>query len=146
MGISNQLELKYVKDMHPCNLHFNNKMLWEALFWRRLAPQSLLTQMYKAFSKTPSPGPGLWQEWSSTNTLPFRTDRKTESFPTGVTVLVPCHKNVCSWKHKSELRDEKLSHEGKLNEELQLRSQFLRDAEVPSSMVLPFCCYVLFSW
>lgn len=53
MGIPNQLELKYVKDMHPCNLHFNNKMLWEALFWRRLAPQSLLTQMYKHSPRPP---------------------------------------------------------------------------------------------
>lgn len=44
-------------------------------------------------------------------------------------MLVPCHKNVCSWKQKSELRDKKLSHEGKLTEELQLTSQFLRDAE-----------------
>lgn len=117
--------------MHPCNLHCNNKMPWEfGHIGKPPLEEGLLLNLFTPKCVKHSPRPllqdlGCDRDRTVQTLCPWEQIEKLNHFQ----LVLLCHKNVCSWKQKSELRDEKFSREGKLNEELQLMSQFLRDAE-----------------
>lgn len=133
MNIPNQLELKYVKDVHPYNLHCI--MLWEfGLIGKPSLEEGFLPNLFTPKRVKHSPRP-LLQVLGCDRDRAVQTLRlweqieKLNHFQQEVNYACPMPHKCLQLKQKSELKDKKFSHEGKLNEELQLMSQFLRDAE-----------------